>query len=276
MKSIFIFSDNQKDSISYFERETAIVVTMDRNDLPYLKVQDFSNFPAIYVLIGGNKRYIGQAGGQSIATRLSQHFQGHDKDWVKAILFFSREGGKMSKADTDYLERRLIQDFKMKSDYDLTNSTIGNNGYIGKLQKAQSDQLYERVFEIINDIANIDMFGVIEDSNAIESTEDMNFKLSYDGKSISSKSARGLFVSFAKELVADKKYTTQIERLIIDDDPTSALFLGRKLSNYNGKPNSAEVGPGIWLYTNFSRKDTKAKIEKLATQLSIKINLKWS
>ena len=59
MKQIFIFSDSQKDNISYFEREPAMLVSMNRSDLPYLKEQDFASHTAIYVLIGGNKRYVG-------------------------------------------------------------------------------------------------------------------------------------------------------------------------------------------------------------------------
>lgn len=59
MKQIFIFSDSQKDNISYFEREPAMLVSMNRSDLPYLKEQDFASHTAIYVLIGGNKRYGG-------------------------------------------------------------------------------------------------------------------------------------------------------------------------------------------------------------------------
>ena len=34
MKQIFIFSDSQKDNISYFEREPAMLVFMNRSDLP--------------------------------------------------------------------------------------------------------------------------------------------------------------------------------------------------------------------------------------------------
>ena len=59
MKQIFIFSDSQKDNISYFEREPAMLVSMNLSDLPYLKEQDFASHTAIYVLIGGNKRYVG-------------------------------------------------------------------------------------------------------------------------------------------------------------------------------------------------------------------------
>ncbi len=43
MKQIFIFSDSQKDNISYFEREPAMLVSMNRSDLPYLKEQDFAS-----------------------------------------------------------------------------------------------------------------------------------------------------------------------------------------------------------------------------------------
>ena len=76
---------------------------MSRSDFPYLKEQDFANYPAVYVLIGGNKRYVGQAAGQSISLRLSQHFLKEDKAWVESVLFFARADGKMSKADTDSL-----------------------------------------------------------------------------------------------------------------------------------------------------------------------------
>ena len=94
MKQIFIFSDTQKDNISYFEREPAILVSMSRGDLPYLKEQDFANYPAVYVLIGGNKRYVGQAAEQSISLRLSQHFIKEDK--AKVTIF----------------EKNIVVDFK--------------------------------------------------------------------------------------------------------------------------------------------------------------------
>lgn len=66
---------------------------MSRSDFPYLKEQDFANYPAVYVLIGGNKRYVGQAAGQSISLRLSQHFLKEDKAWVESVLFFARADG---------------------------------------------------------------------------------------------------------------------------------------------------------------------------------------
>ena len=278
MKQIFIFSDTQKDNISYFEREPAILVSMSRSDLPYLKEQDFANYPAVYVLIGGNKRYVGQAAGQSISLRLSQHFLKEDKAWVESVLFFARADGKMSKADTDYLERRLIQDFQEKSDYELMNSTTGNSSYIDKLQKAQSDQLYDTVFEISDEIANIDLFGTSEDNETptYEYSSSGQYEIEYDKKQLSSKSARGLLVDFVSQLFTDAKYNEQLQELIVDETPSFAMILGRKPSMYNGRPNSAKVADGVWVYANFNKKNVRIKIEKLARQLGIPVKIKWN
>lgn len=278
MKQIFIFSDTQKDNISYFEREPAILVSMSRSDLPYLKEQDFSNYPAVYVLIGGNKRYVGQAAGQSISLRLSQHFLKEDKAWVESVLFFTRADGKMSKADTDYLEKRLIQDFQEKSDYEMMNSTAGNTSYIDKLQKAKSDQLYDTVFEIIDEIANIDLFGTSEDSETqiYEFSSSGQYEIEYDGKKISSKSARGLLVDFVSQLFADGNYNNQLQELIVDETPSFAMILGRKPSMYNGRPHSARVADGVWVYANFNKKNVRIKIDKLARQLGIPVKIKWN
>lgn len=278
MKQIFIFSDTQKDNISYFEREPAILVSMSRSDLPYLKEQDFSNYPAVYVLIGGNKRYVGQAVGQSISLRLSQHFLKEYKAWVESVLFFTRADGKMSKADTDYLEKRLIQDFQEKSDYEMMNSTAGNTSYIDKLQKAKSDQLYDTVFEIIDEIANIDLFGTSEDSETqiYEFSSSGQYEIEYDGKKISSKSARGLLVDFVSQLFADGNYNNQLQELIVDETPSFAMILGRKPSMYNGRPNSARVADGVWVYANFNKKNVRIKIDKLARQLGIPVKIKWN
>ena len=278
MKQIFIFSDTQKDNISYFEREPAILVSMSRSDLPYLKEHDFSNYPAVYVLIGGNKRYVGQAAGQSISLRLSQHFLKEDKAWVESVLFFTRVDGKMSKADTDYLEKRLIQDFQEKSDYEMMNSTAGNTSYIDKLQKAKSDQLYDTVFEIIDEIANIDLFGTSEDSETqiYEFSSSGQYEIEYDGKKISSKSARGLLVDFVSQLFADGNYNNQLQELIVDETPSFAMILGRKPSMYNGRPNSARVADGVWVYANFNKKNVRIKIDKLARQLGIPVKIKWN
>lgn len=277
MRQIFIFSDSKKDTISYFEREPAILVLMSRSDLLYLKEQDFAKFPAIYVLIGENKRYVGQVAGQGITQRLTQHFQNKANDWVESVLFFARADGKMSKADTDYLERRLIKDFKEKSDYELVNSTKGNNSYIDKLQKAKSDQLYNITFEIIDEIANIDLFGVIDDEKKANSyNENHPFKLLFDDIVLTAPSARRLFIDFVEAILENERYEQIVKGMVIEGCPTSSLLFGNELGSYNGQPNSVQLKNGICLFTNFSRKAVRKKIDTLAQQLGIEYKiLKW-
>lgn len=277
MKQIFIFSDNKRDSISYYECEPASLVLMNREDLPYLKEYDFASFSAIYILIGGDKRYIGQAAGQTILKRLSQHFLDESKSWIDSVIFFSRTDGKLSKADTDYLEKRLIDDFKSKSEFELTNSTVGNSSYIDSLHKAKADHLYETVFEVIDNVANIDLFLSEEETEIVgtNSKAPHLFEIEFNGIKKSSSSARGLFKEFMKEVVADEKYKSKIQEIIIDDCPTSKFILGRRKSSYNGKPSSVEIGEGIWLYHNFSRTALKKKIKQFSSELDIPIRLKW-
>lgn len=230
------------------------------------------------MLIGGNKPYVGQAAGHSISTRLSQHFTNDKKDCVDSVLFFSRTDGKLSKADTDYLEKRLIQDFIEKSDYEMMKHTSGNDSFIDKLQKAKSDQLYNTVFEIIDEIANIDLFGSSEESetSTYEYNSSGKYEIEYDGKKLSSKSARGLLVDLVSQLFTDAKYNDQLQELIVDETPSFAMILGRKPSMYNGRPNSAKVADGACVYANFNKKNIRIKIEKLARQLGIPVKIKWN
>ena len=170
-------------------------------------------------------------------SRLTQHFQNKANDWVESVLFFGRADGKMSKADTDYLERRLIKDFSEKSSYELTNSTKGNKSYIDKLQKAKSDQLYNIAFEILNDVANIDLFGTEkEESNTYN--EDHPFKLTFENKVITAKSARKLYTKFAEAVIENPSYEAIIKKIVVEGYPTYSLIFGSEIGNYNGYSNA--------------------------------------
>lgn len=135
--------------------------------------------------------------------------------------------------------------------------------------------MYETVFEIIDDIANIDLFGVSEGELTNEVSLSDMFEIQYDDHTLQSKSARGLFVDFVKSILVDDKYKQQIEELIAPNVLTAGVVLGRKVSTYNGRPISSEVAPGVWLFINFSRKDTKNKLEKLTKQLGISAKINW-
>ena len=145
----------------------------------------------------------------------------------------------------------------------MMNSTTGNSSYIDKIQKAKSDQLYDTVFEIIDEIANIDLFGTSEDNETptYEYSSSGQYEIEYDEKQLSSKSARGLLVDFVSQLFTDAKYNEQLQELIVDETASFAMILGGKPSMYNGRPNSAKVADGVWVYANFNKKNVRIKIE---------------
>ena len=105
-----------------FYDEPTFVVIANKDDLPAIQLIEESQKPGIYILLGDNKRYVGQA-SNSIFSRLQQH--NTNKPWWNKLIFFGREDGHLSKAQLDLLERLIIE--KMNTaNIDLDNSTQGN------------------------------------------------------------------------------------------------------------------------------------------------------
>jgi GIY-YIG catalytic domain. len=69
---IFINRESSNDNVSIFYDEPTFVVIANKDDLATIQLIDESKKPGIYILLGDNKRYIGQA-SNSIFTRLQQH-----------------------------------------------------------------------------------------------------------------------------------------------------------------------------------------------------------
>lgn len=253
---------------------------MNIDDMPYLKEQDFAEYSGIYVLIGDNKRYIGQACSCSISKRLSNHIYKGNKDWIKSILFFCRTDGKMSKSEAYYLEKKLISDFSEKSEFILDNVTSGNSSHIDSLQKAMSDSLYFNILSIVEDIANIDLFGANIDNDMNDQLDNLEtnllkkFELEFNGKNFSHNTARGVFVPFMKYVLSEPEYYDIVRNNIVDDSPSTKYILGSKMSTYNGQPNSIKIDEHVWLFVNLSRKTVLYKIRKQAEELNKKLSVK--
>ena len=64
VKHIVVVSDNSHDNITVYTEEPAFVVLADRDDLDKLNTLDEANRAGIYILFGGNQRYVGQASNQ--------------------------------------------------------------------------------------------------------------------------------------------------------------------------------------------------------------------
>ena len=103
---IFINRESGNDNISIFYDEPTFVVIANKDDLPAIQLIEESQKPGIYILLGDNKRYVGQA-SNSIFSRLQQH--NTNKPWWNKLIFFGREDGHLSKAQLDLLERLIIE-----------------------------------------------------------------------------------------------------------------------------------------------------------------------
>lgn len=109
------------------------------------------------------------------------------------------------------------------------------------MQKAKSDQLYNIAFEIIDEIANIDLFGVIDDEKKANSyNENHPFKLMFGDTVLTAPSARRLFIGFAEAIVENKRYEQIAKGMVIKGCPTFSLLFGNELGSYNGQSNSVQ------------------------------------
>ena len=68
---IFINRESGNDNISIFYDEPSFVVIANKDDLASIQLIDESKKPGIYILLGDDKRYIGQA-SNAIFSRLQQ------------------------------------------------------------------------------------------------------------------------------------------------------------------------------------------------------------
>lgn len=93
-KHVFVKHETLNDNIVIYYDEPAFVVTADRSDMAKLGSLEESRKPGIYVLVGDNKRYVGQASGE-ILSRLIRHNE--NKDWWHSLIFFGREDSHLNK-----------------------------------------------------------------------------------------------------------------------------------------------------------------------------------
>lgn len=107
-KFVKIVRTEAADDVSVYLEDPTFVVTANRSDLGTLDHLEWGNRPGIYILIGENKRYVGQASG-SVVNRLKSHDK--SKSWWEKVIFFGAISGGLDKAKLDYLESLLIGQF---------------------------------------------------------------------------------------------------------------------------------------------------------------------
>ncbi|MBM7544884.1 hypothetical protein JOC59_001616 [Weissella beninensis] len=81
---IFINRESGNDNISIFYDELSFVVIANKDDLASIQLIDESKKPGIYILLGDDKRYIGQASDPL------NYFSDIVQDFKHSLLIFFR------------------------------------------------------------------------------------------------------------------------------------------------------------------------------------------
>jgi hypothetical protein len=143
------------DSVRVYTEDPSVLVISDREDLSILKEIPEASRAGIYILMGEDNRYVGQA-SSSVWARINSHNK--NKDWWNRVLFFSRVDGHLDKSQLDYLESKLIRQFAA-SGFNVDNKDSGNSSYIGPYQRGQAENLLSTVEAILAKDIGLDIFS---------------------------------------------------------------------------------------------------------------------
>lgn len=270
-----IVADNGQDNITVYTKEPAVVTVAQRSDLNALKQLSEAQKAGLYILIGEQKRYIGQA-ATSVYTRLYQHHK--EKNWWNQVIFFGREDGHLDKSQLDYLETLLIKEFR-EAGFELENATQGNSSWIDKISKIHADNIWNITQNVLEDVANIPLFDPSTTKQEAESMtshpQDYTVVLA-DGQLISGKNPTACYVNLFKHLLVDPQTTEQVLALVTTGEPTSRLLLGTvERFDKSGMRLTSPVAQNVHVYNNLSTADKKRVLLRFADQIGLDITINW-
>lgn len=263
--------ESENDNISIFYYDPTFIVSATKDDLPRIKLIDESQKPGIYILLGDNKCYVGQA-SNSILSRLQQH--SINKNWWNKIIFFGREDDRLSKAQLDFLEHRIIE--KMSAtNISLDNNTQGNKSYIDKLSESSAVSLLNKVEKVLNDIANINLIDLeiieTEDNNEYSSPND-DISIIFGDSLYTGESCRSVFMQVVSNLVLSVEFD-KLSSLVSPKEPTTVQIIGNKdrISAKGIILTKPIEKTRYHLYVNFSKVDLYKQIKKLSELIGKKV-----
>jgi len=276
-RHILVTTDRQSNNISIFQEEPIILVLADRADMLALKKIEQCEQSGIYILLGDNQAYVGQASG-SIYNRLTMHDK--DKLWWNRLIFFTRTANDFGKHQTDYLEKKLIDLYRTDSNYHLENKNHGNTSYIDIASKMIANNSLDVFFSVLENIANINIFEAPEQEDGevtdIQETSIYQIRIA-NGEAITGKSARATYINFVKHLLKNPNFR---EILIADGEPRSKAegnrgkYIGTKQKiSPKGQKMTREIEPEVHLYVNLSINTTKVAIKKIADTINVPITI---
>lgn len=269
-KRIFISQEGIDNSISIFHVEPITIVIADRKDLNGVAKLEEAHMPGIYILLGENRRYVGQASGE-IITRLDIHEK--TRTWWNKMIFFGREDGHLDKSQTDYLERKLIMKFN-DSDMALENGTIGNASYIDKLNKSRANGMLTSFEATLANVINLDLFT--SEKEDVAQINELDKIIIFNGISYRGRSSREAFVNFMTAVITNQDNDISLALITAEQKPTSTEIIGTEPAiSPKGAKLSREILPKKHVYVNFSREDLKKRAIQVSELLNDSIKVCW-
>lgn len=271
-RHIFVNRESANDNISIFYDEPSFIVVANRSDLPKINLLEESRKPGIYILMSESKRYVGQASG-SIFSRIQQHDL--NKKWWHKVIFFGREDGHLNKAQLDFIEAKLINDF-IQSDFELDNNTHGNRSYIDKLSKISANSLLSRIDETLREVANITLFDKVLDEVVEKRATGDEHTVIFLGKKFSNKSARKILLEVIKATI-NAGYVNRLTSITSDSEPSTTKFLGteNRISANGTRLSNPIAGTPYYLYVTFSTEAIQKKLEIISQLTNQKIDMNF-
>lgn len=271
-KIVKIVRTEATDDVSVYLEDPTFVVTANRTDLGTLDHLEWGNRPGIYILIGDNKRYVGQASG-SVVNRLKSHDK--SKAWWEKVIFFGAISGGLDKAKLDYLEALLIAQFSAVGTFEVVNSTSGNESFIDSFAKVEANRLLTDAQNILQDIVSVDLFEG-EGAEIVATKPDGLYQVIVDGVVFEENSAANMIISISRFLLTDEGYSDLTASMIVSDKATQANPLGSEKNITNGGVvTTVEVEPGIFVYKNVNPANAKRVINKLVAAAKTTASFNW-
>lgn len=219
-----------------------------------------------------SKRYVGQASG-SIFSRIQQHDL--NKKWWNKVIFFGREDGHLNKAQLDFIEAKLINNF-IQSEFELDNNTNGNSSYIDKLSKISATSLLSRIDETLREVANISLFDKTLDDVVEKRASGYEHHVVFMGKKFVNKSARKILLEVIKDIITSG-YVNKLAPILSNSEPSTTKFLGTKtrISANGTRLTNPIAGTPYYLYVTFSTEAIQNKLEIISQLTNQKIDINF-
>ncbi len=182
------YGDAQKLRIAEISNWSGQAFAAPRTELETLLQREELTGSGVYFLLGTNPEtgkslgYIGEA--EDLSNRLKGKDHSERQFWISVIVFLSKDDN-LTKAHVRYLEKRLIEEAKAISRYELDN-VQASNAKLPESGRADMEVFLKKIKQLLP-VLGTDIFVEIKSLTEKKSTKEI---LSYEVKGVSARGER--------------------------------------------------------------------------------------